>query len=38
MNRILWKANDNTNENQLKKGGDVLDRGLLRLLPKFAID
>lgn len=36
MELILRKANDNTNEAQLKKGGgDALDR---RLLPKFVLD
>jgi hypothetical protein len=29
------KSNDNTNENQLKKGGDVLKRDLI---PKFVLD
>jgi hypothetical protein len=35
MKRILRKPNDNTNKDQLKKGGDVIDRGLL---PKFVFD
>lgn len=35
MELILRKANDNTNEAQLKKGGgDALDRGL----PKFVLE
>ena len=35
MNRILGKSNDNTNENQLKKGGDILNS---ELISKFVLD
>ena len=34
MKRNLRKANYNTNEDQLEKGSDVIDRGLL---PKFVL-
>jgi len=35
INRIRGKSNDNINENQLKKGGDVLNR---ERISKFVLD